>query len=358
LARERRRLYFVGIVLSILAPIIPYLTGTWESFWYALAATDWPIAGRTLIFLTGFQLALAIVYLPLGYYRGYELAHRFGLSRQSLRGWLRDWLVGTALTAAFGSAMGGAFLWLVSNTGDQWWLATGLLTSVVVPAVGFLVPYVVVPLFFRMRPLEDAATVGRIRQLLKRAGAEVRDVCSLDFSRRTAEANAAVIGLGRSRRVVIADTMLAEFTPSEVDAVVAHELGHHVHRDVPRLLGAYLLLVWVGLGVAAWVVPYALPVLSIPSLAYVPAYPMLLGIVELFSVLTAPLSNWWSRRVEAAADRFALQLTRDPAAFAGAMRRLAAQNLVEIQQPRWVEILLASHPSIHRRIALAEGSPV
>ena len=191
--------------------------------------------------------------------------------------------------------------------------------------------------------------------LVNRAGAPVRDVCSLDFSRRTAEANAAVIGLGRSRRVVIADTLLAEFTPGEVDAVVAHELGHHVHRDVQRLLLGNAVLMWLGLFVASRLATAAMPVLSLPSLAYVPGYPVVFFIVELFFLLMSPLLNWWSRRLESGADRFALQLTGDPSAFAAAMRRLGSQNLVELCPPRWSEVLLASHPALGRRIRLAES---
>src|SRR5207248_6124362 len=146
----------------------------------------------------------------------------------------------------------------------------------------FVTPYVLVPLFFKMRPLADTETVERIHEVVNRAGAPVRDVCSLDFSRRTAEANAAVIGLGRSRRVVIADTLLSEFAPEEVDAVVAHESGHHVHRDVQRLLLGNAVLIWLGLSAASRLLPRAPPILSLPSLAYVPGYPVPLFIVELF----------------------------------------------------------------------------
>ncbi len=244
----------------------------------------------------------------------------------------------------------------MSTSGPSWWWVFGMFVSVVGLVLVFVTPYVLVPLFFKMRPLADTATLERIHALVNRAGAPVRDVSSLDFSRRTAEANAAVIGLGRSRRVVIADTLLAEFTPGEVDAVVAHELGHHVHRDVQRLLLGNAVLIWVGLFVASRVADAALPILSLPSLGYVPGYPMLLFVVELFFLLLSPLLNWWSRRLESAADRFALALTSDPAAFAAAMRRIGAQNLVELCPPRWSEVLLATHPALHRRIQLAESS--
>jgi STE24 endopeptidase len=339
----------------LLAPLVPYLTGAWETTWFGLAAWPLPLPLRAVLFLLGFHLALAVIGLPLAYYGSYVLAHAFGLGRQSPRDWGIDWLKGTLVGAVLGTGIGGVFLWSVVATGANWWWTFGLFATVVGLVLVFVTPYVLVPLFFKMQPLADTATVERIHALVNRAGAPIRDVCSLDFSRRTAEANAAVIGLGRSRRVVIADTLLAEFTPGEVDAVVAHELGHHVHRDVQRLLVANAVLMWLGLFVGSRMASGALPLLSLPSLAYVPGYPVLFFVVELFFLLMSPLLNWWSRRLESGADRFALQLTGDPAAFAAAMRRLGCQNLVELRPPRWSEVLLASHPALHRRIRLAES---
>ena len=356
LGAERRRLFVISALLSLAAPLLPYLTGAWETIWFALAAAPLPLAARAAVFLVGVHLALAAVMLPLGYFGGYVLPRAYGLSRQSPRAWATDWLKATLVSTALASAVAGVFLWTVNATGPSWWWAFGLFVSVVGVALVFVTPYVLVPLFFKMQPLADAATVERIHALVNRAGAPVRDVCSLDFSRRTAEANAAVIGLGRSRRVVIADTLLAEFTPGEVDAVVAHELGHHVNRDVQRLLLGNAVLIWLGLFLASRGATSALPLLSLPSLGYVPGYPMLLFVVEAFFLLLSPLLNWWSRRLESGADRFGLRLTRDPAAFAGAMRRIGCQNLVELRPPRWSEVLLATHPALYRRIQLAESS--
>ncbi len=357
LGRERRWLYLAGIAVSLLAPVLPYLTGTWETAWYALAATWLPLVIRAGIFLVGFHLALVLLALPLSYYGGFVLAHAFGLSRQRLSGWLADWAKGAALTSSLGSLAGGAYLWTVTAFGGGWWWAFGLLATGATVLLVFLTPYVFVPIFFKMRPLADEATAERIRALLRRAGAEVREISALDFSRRTAEANAAVIGVGRSRRVVLADTLLADFTPEEVDAVVAHELGHHVHRDVPRLLAVSLAIQWIGLALVAWLAPTAAArLLSLPSLAYVPGYPVMLAVAELYLFVVSPLTAWWSRQLESAADRFALQLTCDPPAFASAMRRLGCQNLVEMWPPRWAAMLLGSHPPLGRRIAMAEAA--
>ncbi len=354
LGAERRRLLLITTVVSLAALLVPYLTGAWETLYFSLAATLWPLALRAAIFLIGMHLALAVIMLPLSYYGGYVIPHAYGLGRQSRGAWSIDWLKATVLTAGLGSAVGGVFLWIVSTSGARWWWIFGLCVSAIGLLLVYVTPYVLVPLFFKMQPLVDTETVERIHAMVNRAGAPVRDVCSLDFSRRTAEANAAVIGMGRSRRVVIADTLLAEFTPGEVDAVVAHELGHHVHHDVQRLLLGNAVLIWGGLFLASLAVPGALPILSLPSLAYVPGYPVLLFVVEVYFLVFSPLLNWWSRRLESGADRFALRLTRDPAAFAGAMRRLGCQNLVELCPPRWSEVLLATHPTLQRRIQLAE----
>jgi STE24 endopeptidase len=355
LGAERRRLFVIGTIVSLATPLLPYLSGAWETAWFALAPLPLALPVRAAGFLVGFHLALALIMAPLGYYGGYVLPHAFGLGRQSRRAWALDWLKVTLLSTVLAAAVGGVFLWTVIGTGVHWWWTFGMFATLAGLALVFVTPYVLVPLFFKMRPLADEATVERIHALVNRAGTPVRDVCSLDFSRRSAEANAAVIGLGRSRRVVIADNLLAEFTAGEVDAVVAHELGHHVHSDVQRLLVGNAVLIWVGLFVASRVASSALPVLSLPSLAYVPGYPMLLFVVELFFLLASPVLNWWSRRLETAADRFALQLTRNPADFAGAMRRLGCQNLIELCPPRWAEFLLATHPPLYRRIQLAQS---
>jgi len=353
LGAERRRIYIFGALLSLLAPVLPYLTGTWEAAWFALASTDLPFPVRTTMFLGGFSVTVAVLLLPIAYYSGYVLPTVFDLGRQTRRAWAVDWLKATLLGAALSTLVGGVFIWSVLSWQAQWWWIFGALVTAIGIGLVFLTPYVLVPLFFKMQPLHDESTSLRIKSLVERAGTPVRDVCSLDFSRRTAEANAAVIGMGRSRRVVIADTLLAEFSAGEVDAVIAHELGHHVHRDVQRLLLGNGVLMWLGLGVAAWAAPAALPFLSLPALGYVPGYPVLVAVAELYFLLVSPLLNWWSRRLETAADRFALRLTHDPTAFATAMRRIGCQNLIELRPPRWSEVVLASHPALHRRIQLA-----
>jgi Zn-dependent protease with chaperone function len=355
LGTQRRRLFIISSLVSLAAPLLPYLTGAWETAWFSLAAQPWPFALRAILFLLGFYIVLSVIELPLSYYGGYVLPRAFDLGRQSRRAWAADWLKAALLGAVLGTLVGGVFLWTVIALGGSWWWAFGLIATLLGVAIVFATPYVLVPLFFRMRPLSDAATVERIHALVNRAGAPVRDVCSLDFSRRTAEANAAVIGLGRSRRVVLADTLLADFSAPEVDAVVAHELGHHVERHVQMLLVGNGVLLWLGLVLAALLTPWAQPILSLPSLAYVPGFPIVFFVVEVYYLLLMPGMNWWSRRLETSADRFALRLTCDPDAFAAAMERIGTQNLIERRPPRWSTALLASHPPLYRRVEMAHA---
>src|SRR5216683_5029885 len=166
LGAERRRLFFVGAIVSLLAPLLPYLTGAWETVWFELAAWPLPLPVRALLFLLGFHLALAVIGLPLAYYSSYVLSHAFGLGRQTRRAWSIDWLKGTLLGAVLGSVVGAAFLWTVVATGPNWWWVFGLFASALGLLFVFATPYVLVPIFFKMQPLADTPTVERIHALV------------------------------------------------------------------------------------------------------------------------------------------------------------------------------------------------
>lgn len=354
LGTARRRVFLVRSASAPAALVILWASGSSTHFW------DWAqrLAGHgvatLVLYVAGLLVVLACVELPFAWYGGYRLSRRFGLSRQTPRAWFIDWLKGTSLGGGLSLVALLVFYAALTAVGSLWWLVVGVLGSLAVVLLSFIAPYVLIPIFFRMRPLEDRDVVAAVQALFAAAGAELRGVFTLDFSRRTAEANAAVLGLGRSRRVVLADTLLEEFPLPEIRSVVAHELGHHLHRDVQKLVAAQSLLIWIALGLAAAVGDELVQRAGARGLADPEALPLVLLGVELYGLAMLPLVNGWSRRIEAAADRFALRLTGDPAAFVSAMRRLAAQNLVELDPPRWAELLLASHPSLGRRIRVAE----
>ncbi|MGE3910121.1 MAG: M48 family metalloprotease [Chloroflexota bacterium] len=355
LARTRRRLFVISTSLGILAPWAVWTSGLAAALW-AWAATLPPWLGLPL-YLAEMTLLLMLVGTPLAFYRGYVIGHRYQLSTQPLSGWLVDWLKTTLLGLALGTAAATALYVTIWHAPSIWWLAFWVEAIFAMMLVTFVAPYVILPLFFKPRPVGDPGLVMIIEELVQRAGTTVAGISRLDFSRRTHEANAAVIGFGRSRRVVLADTLLDSFPASEIRAVVAHELGHHVHRDVIWLLVTQGVVMLVGLAVLGTMGDPVFALLGIGSVTDPATFPVLIAAASIYGLLTLPGINALSRRVEARADTYGHRLLGDGRPFAAAMRRLADQNLAEERPPRWAELLLYMHPPIWRRVALAEAAP-
>jgi STE24 endopeptidase len=240
----------------------------------------------------------------------------------------------------------------------NWWLPVGgvyLLFGVVLSA---LAPVLIAPLFFKFTPLEEEhrALADRLTALAEEAGTRVRGVYRFDMSRRTRAANAALMGLGRSRRIVLGDTLLEEFTSDEIETVMAHELAHQVHRDLPLGIGVQSLITLVGLWLASLALEWGVDHFGLKGVNDVAGLPWLALVLGGFGLATLPLTNGWSRWRERLADRYAVRATDKPLAYASALVRLADQNLGEVQPPRWVEVVLYSHPPLGKRIAAAQAA--
>ena len=351
LAASRRRLFVSGTALNLALPILIWVSGLSGAGWALLTVLPHWVA--TALYLIGFWALLSLANAPLAFWGGHVLQHRYGLARQTATGWLVDWCKGTGVALLLATFASVAFYATVWSFGEHWWWTLGAVLSVASLLFTYLTPYVIVPLFFRPRPLDRPEIVEAVVRLIRKAGTEVAGVCSLDFSRRTEEANAAVLGLGRSRRVALADTLLERFTLPEIESVVAHELAHHVHRDMLRLFVIQSGVLFAGLYAASYLAPFAWSTFGRPELGSTADFPLVWAAAELAGLLLMPIGNAVSRAFEASADRYAIRLTGDPAAFVGAMRRLSSQNLVEERPPRWAELLLYTHPPIYRRIAAA-----
>jgi STE24 endopeptidase len=354
LAATRRRLFLIGTVLGILAPLVLWAGGLSGRLWGSFQGlSPWLAVPMHVAILT---LLLVLIETPASYYGGHIVGKRYGLSTQSVGGWLVDWLKGTLVMLILTTAAASLLYLTIWAVPSVWWLLFWLEALAAIVVLTFAAPYVFVPLFFKPRPLDDPGMVMMIEDLVRQAGTTVAGVSRLDFSRRTNEANAAVIGFGRSRRVVLADTLLETFTPSEIRAVVAHELGHHVHRDVRKLMAVQASTMLVGLAVAAVIGDPILQLLGAGPIADPASYPLLVLGVAAFGLVCMPVVNGFARSVEADADTYAFDLLGDGRPFAAAMRRLADQNLAEERPPRWAEVLLYTHPPIWRRVARAEAA--
>ena len=274
---------------------------------------------------------------------------RYGLSEQGYGGWLRDEVVGLAVTTLLVAAAVAAAMYLARRYGRRWWLLGG--PALVAAAAVFLAaqPLVVAPLFNRFEPVPDRELAREIEALARRMGVDVGTVEVADASRRTTAANAYVAGLGPSRRVVLYDTVLARFSRPELLSISAHELAHVGRRHL-----------WKGL---AWFALFALPGVFVVArlterrggLAEPAAVPLAFLLVLVLSALTLPLQNAVSRRYEAEADWLALEATRDPAAAIELDRRLVLTNLGDPDPPRWLTFWLGTHPPPVERIAMAKA---
>jgi STE24 endopeptidase len=297
----------------------------------------------------------ALINLPLSFYEGFVLPHRFGLSNQTLKGWIGDGLKGLLVGGPIGLVVLEVIYAVLRAYPETWWLwAAGfmLLFSVV---LANLAPVLLMPIFYKFTPLgEDRQDlVDRLTRLAESAGTRVRGVYQFDMSRRTKAANAALTGLGNTRRIILGDTLLTEFSDDEIETVLAHELGHHVHKDIPAGMAVGAALTLLGLYFASLVLRWGAGVFGLGGPSDISALPVFLLAIGAYGLITMPLENGFSRWRERRADEYALRATRKPQAFAAAMTRLANQNLSDADPEPWVEFLLYSHPALSKRIAAA-----
>jgi STE24 endopeptidase len=289
----------------------------------------------------------SVVHTPLAFWRGFRRERRWGFSTQGAGGWLGDRAKGLAVSIVLGAGGWAAAVALARALPGWWALPAGAALALAVLLLSFVAPVVLEPLFNRFRPLEDETLAASLRSLSQRAGVPVREVLVADASRRTTKVNAYVSGMGRTRRVVVFDTLLESADAAEVEVVVAHELGHRCEGHVAKLT----LLAMAGAAVAVAVL-WAVLGTRVADPRTLPEAVLLLMALEL--VALAPGAAL-SRRFERAADRCSLELTQQPAAFARVHLRLARRNLSDLEPPRLVYLLLFSHPTAPERLALGRA---
>jgi Zn-dependent protease with chaperone function len=354
-ARISRRLFVLDLGLGGLY-VIAWLVFGWSAslrnFLLGWTTNDWLLVLGYAIVFGGIYL---LIDLPLSYYEGFSLPHRFGISTQTLGGWVSDQVKGLLLAGVLGGLLLEIIYFVLRLAPDTWWLwAAGILLLFSV-LLANLAPVLLMPIFYKFTPLGDehAELADRLMRLADQAGARVRGVYKFDMSRRTTAANAALTGLGNTRRIILGDTLLDEFSSDEIETVLAHELGHHVHKDIPMGILLDSLFTLVGLYLANLILQLGVRLFGFQGPADIAALPIFALAVGVFGLVTMPLTNGFSRWRERRADEYALQSTGKPQAFASAMTRLANQNLAEADPEPWVEFLLYSHPALGKRIAMA-----
>ncbi len=315
-------------------------------------------AGHSTVIVLAYVTVLLALHeagaLPLAFYSGFALERRYGLSTESLGAWLRDqakaFVLGLCLSCAGGAAVYACIRW----SPDRWWLAAGALFALFVVGLTNLAPVVLLPLFYRIRPLDRESLSARLLRLAGRAGARVVGVYEWGLGDKTRKANAALTGLGATRRILVSDTMLAEYSDDEIEAVLAHELAHHVHGDIWKGIVFEIGLILTGFYLSARVLRLATGPLGLQGVSDVAGLPLLVLCAGAVSLVMLPAAHAMSRAFERRADRFAIELTGNPGAFISAIRRLGAQNLAEENPSTLVRWLFHSHPTIRERIETAK----
>ena len=353
-AQIRYRLLLADLLLSLLVLAFMQWSG-----WSRIVAQWWArqFASEPLIilgYLGVFAVVFYLVMLPLHFYRSFALEHRFHLSRLTLTGWCVREAKQIGVQAVLGALLIEGLYALLRSMPHAWplWATAGWVGFSVVLARIF--PTVLLPIFYKTTPLQDTALVQKLLTLCQRVGLPALGVFRFDLGSETRKANAALAGLGNTRRVLLADTLLAEFTPEEIEGVLAHELAHHRYHHITKGLVlsavgswvAFILTQAMGTRWVAW--------LGLHSLADIGGFPMLALWLSLLGLATLPLQNGLSRYFEWQADYFAVATTRLPQPFADALRRLSTLNLADPNPPRWVVWLFYDHPPITQRIEAAE----
>ena len=210
-----------------------------------------------------------------------------------------------------------------------------------------------VPLFYRVKPLADIELKSRLEGLARKANTGVQGIFILDYSSKVTAANAALMGMGRTRRIVISDTLIQQYSTPEIEVVTAHEIGHHVHRDIFRIFIVQSAVYLAGFKAVDTALKAAIAPLGFHGTGDPAALPLLALFFSVFSVLASPLIRTYSRHIESQADQYALSLTDSPKAFIDAMTRLTDQNLAVAHPSIWEELLLYDHPSYNRRVEQA-----
>ncbi len=309
-----------------------------------------PIVPAATIYFAVLMIAYGVLSAPLSYYSGFVLPHRYGLSIQKFSGWLGDEVKTGGLGLILGAGIVATIYWFITSFPSIWWLLSWGMVVLLTLILTNLAPIIIGALFFKMKPLTDPDLKLRLEQLAQRAQTRVHGIYTIELSSKGTTANAALMGLGNTRRIVLSDTLLQRYSPTEIEVITAHELGHHQHKDIFRLLVIQSAIWLLGFYITDLVLKASVMPLGFNGISDIAALPLLMLILAAFSLLILPLTNTYSRHLETDADDYALRLTNSPKSFTNTMTKLTDQNLSEAQPNRWVELLIYDHPCYNKRV--------
>lgn len=338
-------------------------------FLIALLATGWTKTLSSLATRLGgdhyaldlffYVIFLSLISKVLGFgldFYGFRLEHCFSLSNQRLPSWIKDEIKGWVLGLVMATLLAEIVYALIRMSPPYWWIIAWLIFMGLFIFFAQVAPVVLFPLFYKFVPLQNDELKARLVRLGERSGTRVRGVYEWKLSEKSKKANAALTGLGSTRRIILADTLLQNYSNDEIEAVLAHELGHHVHGHLVKMIAVQAVITFLGFWAANEVLHYAIVeqkmFLSLSDFANLP---LLALVASGLGLVLMPALNAYSRFTERQADLYCWKCVADVTPYITAMEKLARQNLSESHPSRLVEVLFHSHPPISKRIAAAEA---
>jgi STE24 endopeptidase len=307
-----------------------------------------------LAFLFVIGLAGSILSYPVSYYSGFYLEHKYNLSNQTFWKWILEGLKGLLVSLVIGLPILLTFYYILNTFHSLWWLPFAIIMFFISVVLSQIFPILIFPIFYKITPIENEDLKERIKLLASNAKLKVENVYKFDMSKNTKKANAAFTGLGKTKRIILGDTLLGNYTPEEIETVIAHELGHFKKKHIIKNIIIGTASSFLTLFIIASLYQISLSWFGFENITQVAALPLLALWSTLIGLVQSPLGNILSRKFEYEADEYAITETKNPGAFIKTLEKLTDQNLGDKDPHPFVEWFFYSHPSIKNRIAAIE----
>jgi STE24 endopeptidase len=292
----------------------------------------------------------SILSFPISYYTGFYLEHKYNLSNQSFGKWFLEGLKGLLVSLVIGIPILLVFYFSLNYFGDYWWLPFAIIMFFISVVLSQIFPVLILPIFYKLTPIDNDLLKERIKVLAKRAGIKVEDVYRFNMSKNTKKANAAFTGLGKTKRIILGDTLLDNYSHEEIETVIAHELGHYKKKHIVKNILIGTASSFLTLYVISILYQNSLSWFGFENITKVSALPLLVLWSMLIGVLQTPTGNILSRKFEYQADEYAILETKNPSDFIKTLHKLNEQNLGDKEPHQFVEWYFYSHPSNKNRI--------
>jgi len=350
---QKHMLACIGIVIGIIYLVLMGLFGSniIKHFILSMTTNQYLLIA---LYVLAFTVIIEIITIPLNFYGGFVLEHIYNLSNQKFSGWAKDELKKFLISLVLIITMIEIIYIFLRNFPNSWWIFIAIIWVLFSVIIAKLAPVLIFPLFYKSVPIENKEIKDSLQLLAEGTGINIKGVYKINLSKDTKKANAALAGLGNTRRILLADTFLDSYSLNEIKSVFAHELGHHVYNHIWKMLVIVTISGFFGFALCHLVLSKVIVVLGCQNIHDIAAFPVVCIVLVASGFALLPFQNAISRRFERACDRYAIQKTNDPESFISTMDKLAEQNLADRTPNRLIELLFYSHPPISKRIDMAE----